>query len=196
MIFKVSTDKEKIKKTGASATPDPIFFHRAGTNRHHYMQRQSRPRGHPRKRRGVVRHGRSRAPSPSPSHAQRPGPSHTPSPSPSRAPGLSRSCAPSSSPSRVELPESNEIDTDLESDTGVPKLWDPRAGLKPLRKDDLASDVDIEIEGDLPPGGEKEVHAPLVDMMVDLEQRGDGEWLPPRLRKKVAARKTGMISSA
>jgi hypothetical protein len=53
--------------------------------------------------------------------------------------------------------------------------------LKPLRKDDLALDVDIEIEGDLPSGGEKEVHTPLVDMMVDLEQRGDGEWLSPRL---------------
>jgi len=69
----------------------------------------------------------------------------------------------------------------LESNTGASKLWDPHAGLKPLRKDDLALDVDIEIEGDLPSGGEKEVHTPLVDMMVDLEQRGDGEWLSPRL---------------
>ena len=83
----------------------------------------------------------------------------------------------------------------MESDTSAPKLWDPYASLKPLEKDDLALDVDIEIEGDLP-GGEKEVHAPLVDMMVNLEQHGDGEWLSPRLQKKAAARKTGMISSA
>jgi hypothetical protein len=90
-------------------------------------------------------------------------------------------CAPSPSPSRYELPESDEIETDLETDTGAPKKWDPRAGLKPSEKDDLASDANIEMEGDLPPGGYREVHAPSVDMMVDLEQRGDGEWLPPRL---------------
>ena len=84
----------------------------------------------------------------------------------------------------------------MESDTSAPKLWDPYASLKPLRKDDLASDVNIEIEGDLLPRGEKEVHAPLVDIMVNLEQHGDGEWLPPRLGKNVAARKIGMISSA
>jgi hypothetical protein len=38
----------------------------------------------------------------------------------------------------------------------------------------------MEMEEDLPPGGE-EVHTSMVEMMVDLEQRNDGEWLPPRL---------------
>jgi hypothetical protein len=51
----------------------------------------------------------------------------------------------------------------------------------------------MEMEEDLPPGGE-EVRASMVKMMVDLEQHNDGEWLPPRLQKRTT-RKTGMISS-
>jgi hypothetical protein len=68
--------------------------------------------------------------------------------------------------------------------------------LKPSEKDDCASDADIEVEDDLPPGGDEEVSAAMVNMIVDLEEREDGEWLPPRLRKKIEARKKGMISSA
>jgi hypothetical protein len=52
------------------------------------------------------------------------------------------------------------------------------------------------MEDDLPPGGDKEVSTAMVNMMVDLEEREDGEWLPPRLRKKIKARKIGIISSA
>jgi hypothetical protein len=89
----------------------------------------------------------------------------------------------------------DDIDNDLEeSDTGAPELWDPHASLKPSKLDGHVSDADMEMEEDLPPGGEKEVRASMVEMMVDLEQRDDGEWLPPRLRKRTT-RKTGMISS-
>jgi hypothetical protein len=88
----------------------------------------------------------------------------------------------------------DDIDNDSEeSDTGAPELWDPHAGLKPSELDGHVSDADMEMEEDLPPGGE-EVHTSMVEMMVDLEQCDDGEWLPPRLRKRTT-RKTGMISS-
>jgi len=84
----------------------------------------------------------------------------------------------------------------LESDTGVLNLWDPHASLKPLELDGCASDADVKMEDDLPSGGDREVSASMVNMMVDLEERDDGEWLPPRLRKKIEARKTGIISPA
>ena len=91
----------------------------------------------------------------------------------------------------------DDIDNDSdESDTGTPELWDPHASLKPSELDSHVSDADMVMEEDLPPGGEEEVHSSMVEMMVDLEQRDDGEWLPPRLRKRTIARKTGMISSA
>jgi hypothetical protein len=76
------------------------------------------------------------------------------------------------------------------------ELWDPHAGLKPSELDSHISDADMEMEEDLPPGGEKEVHGSMVEMMVNLEQHNDGEWLPPRLQKRTTARKTGVISSA
>jgi hypothetical protein len=68
--------------------------------------------------------------------------------------------------------------------------------LKPSEKDDRASDADIEMEDDLPPGGDEEVSIAMVNMTVDLEERDDGEWLPPGLRKRMKARKKGIISSA
>ena len=52
------------------------------------------------------------------------------------------------------------------------------------------------MEDDLPSGGDKEVSTAMVNMMVDLEEHEDGEWLPPRLQKKIKARKIGIISSA
>jgi hypothetical protein len=105
----------------------------------------------------------------------------------------SRSWAPSPSPSHIQ-PELDDIDNDSEeSDTGAPELWDPHASLKPLGLDGHVSDADMEMEEDLPPGGE-EVCAFMVKMMVNLEQHDNGEWLPPRLRKRTT-RKTGMISS-
>jgi hypothetical protein len=107
-----------------------------------------------------------------------------------------RSRAPSPSPPRVQLSEADSINTDSESDTGALDLWDPHAGLKPSELDGCASDADVEMEDDLPSGGDREVSASMVNMMVDLEERDDGEWLPPRLRKKIEARKTGIISPA
>jgi hypothetical protein len=75
----------------------------------------------------------------------------------------------------------DDIDNDSEeSDIGAPKLWDPHAGLKPLELDGHVSDADMEMEEDLPPRGE-EVRTSMVEMMVNLEQCNDGEWLPPRL---------------
>ena len=166
--------------------------------RHHYfsimlqtvihpcMQPQRCSRGHPRKRRGVVCQERLRTLSLSPSHAL--------SLSPLHAPSLSRSWAPSPSPSHIQ-PKLDDIDNDSEeSDTGAPELWDPHAGLKTLVFDGLVSVANMEMDVDLPTGGEEEVRASMVEMMVDLEQHDDGEWLPPRLRKRTT-RKTGMISS-
>jgi hypothetical protein len=103
-----------------------------------------------------------------------------------------RSHAPSPSPPHVQLSE----DGDSESDTSAQELWDPHASLKPSERDDCASDANIKMEDDLPPGGDKEVSTAMVKMMVDLEECEDGEWLPPRLRKKIKARKIGIISSA
>jgi len=60
-------------------------------------------------------------------------------------------------------------------------LWDPHAGLKPSERDDRALDAEIDIEDDLPLGGDQEVSTAMVNMMVDLEERDDGEWLPPSL---------------
>jgi hypothetical protein len=91
----------------------------------------------------------------------------------------------------------DDINNDLdESDTGACELWDPHAGLKPSKLDGHISDADMEMEEDLPPGGEKEVCGSMVEMMVNLEQHDDGEWLPPRLWKRTTARKSGVISSA
>ena len=68
--------------------------------------------------------------------------------------------------------------------------------MKPSERDNLALDTSIKVEDDLPPGGDEEVSAAMVNMMVDLKECEDGEWLPPRLRKKIKARKIGIISSA
>jgi len=87
------------------------------------------------------------------------------------------------------------INADLESDTSTLDLWDLHAGLKPLVVDDWALDADVKLKDDLPPGGDKKVSTSMVNMMVDLEEYEGGEWLPPRVWKKIKARKTGIISS-
>ncbi len=106
-----------------------------------------------------------------------------------------RSRALSLSPPCVQISKADGINTDLESDTGALDLWDPHAGLKPSVVDDWASDADVQLEDDLPPGEDKKVSASIVNMMVDLEEREGGEWLSPRVWKKIKARKTGIISS-
>jgi len=87
------------------------------------------------------------------------------------------------------------INANSESDTSALDLWDPYASLKPSVVNNWASDADVELEGDLPPGGDKKVSTSMVNMMVDLEEYEGGEWLPPRVWKKIKARKTGIISS-
>ena len=87
---------------------------------------------------------------------------------------------------------------DSESDTGAPNLWDPHTGLKPSELDGCALDAGVEMENELPPGGEEEVNTAMVDLMIDLEgsDEQDEEWLPPREKTKLMARKKGMVSFA
>ena len=142
--------------------------------------------------------------------------SHVPSPDPSRACPLDDlvddngpsntgdpkqrewSQVPSPSPSHAH--PSGDIDDDdddpFDSDAGDPKLWDLHAGLKPSPLDEEASDGEDDIEGDLPYGGAKEVNSMMIDMMVELSDcdEGDMEWLPASQRKKVEARKKGIVS--
>ncbi len=94
--------------------------------------------------------------------------------------------------------ESDGVDVDSESDTGTPDLWDPHVGLKPSELDGCALDASVEMESELPLGGEEEVNAAMVDLMIDLEgcDERDEEWLPPREKRKLMARKRGMISFA
>jgi hypothetical protein len=80
--------------------------------------------------------------------------------------------------------------------TGAPESWDPHVGLKPSPQDDCASDADIKMEEDLPYGAVIEVSDVMVNMMVDLGDTHDLEWLPLTEQRKLAARKTGLISSA
>ena len=90
--------------------------------------------------------------------------------------------------------ESDGDDEDDSSDTGNPRLWDAHAGMKPSRLDGCASDGEVEIEDDLPHGGAKELNSAMIDMMLDLgdyDER-DNEWLPPKERIKLEARKKGI----
>jgi len=87
----------------------------------------------------------------------------------------------------------NVDNDDVPSDTGDPKLWDPYAGLKPLKHDGCALDGEVEIKDDLPYGGAREVNGMMVDMMLDLGDYDDCdiEWLPPKEQRKLEARKKG-----
>jgi hypothetical protein len=75
--------------------------------------------------------------------------------------------------------------------------WDPHMGLKPLALDDCGLDADIKMEDNLPYRAEDKVSSVMVDMMVNLNNGNaqDMDWLPPREKWKLAARKTGIISS-
>ncbi len=100
-------------------------------------------------------------------------PSHAPSLSPSHALSLSPSWAPSPSPSCIQCPELDDINNDSdESDTGAPELWDPHAGLKLSELDGHVSDANMEMEEDLPPGGEEEVRASMVEMTGMISSAG------------------------
>ena len=81
-------------------------------------------------------------------------------------------------------------------DTGVPKLWDSHIGLKPSEVNGQASDNEVEIKGDLPYRGDKEVNNMMVNMMVKLSDcnKHDDKWLLEKERKKLEARKNGNVS--
>jgi hypothetical protein len=89
--------------------------------------------------------------------------------------------APSPSPPYVQLSKADSINIDSESDIGMLDLWDPHASLKPSKLDGCALDADVEMKDNLPSRGDWEVSTFMVNMMVNLEERDDGEWLPPRL---------------
>ena len=107
-----------------------------------------------------------------------------------------QSHAPSPGPSRLWPAESDGVNVDLESDTSMPSSWNPHVGLKPSEGDNYTSDADVKMESELPPGGEGEVNAAMVKLMIDLKgcDKPDKEWLPPREKRKAMAKKTGMIS--
>src|SRR6266851_3420320 len=109
-----------------------------------------------------------------------------------------QSHAPSPGPSHLRPAESDGIDVDSESDTSAPDLWDPHVGLKPSEMDGCTSDANVEMEDELLPGGEEEVNMAMVELMIKLEgcDEQDEEWLPPKEKRKVMARKKGMISFA
>jgi len=105
---------------------------------------------------------------------------------------------PSPSPSHAQpLGDVEGDDNDsFDSDAGVPKLWDPHVGLKPSEVDGQVSDDEVEIDGNLLYGGDKEVNSMMVNMMVELGDcdEHDEEWLPEKERKKLEARKKGNVS--
>src|SRR5216683_1859607 len=104
--------------------------------------------------------------------------------------------AQSPGPSCLRPAELDGVDVDSESDTGVPDSWDPYVGLKPSELDGCTLDAGVEMESELPPGGEKEVNAAMVNLMINLKgcDERDEEWLPLREKRKLMARKKGMIS--
>lgn len=93
-------------------------------------------------------------------------------------------------PSCVEAPDEPSDGGD-ESDTGPAELWDPHTGLKPSELDGEASDGDVDIEDDLPYGGALEVNDAMIEMIIELEDARDLDWLPPAERKKLAKLKKG-----
>jgi hypothetical protein len=90
--------------------------------------------------------------------------------------------------------ESDGDDKDDSSDTGNPRLWDAHASMKPSWLDGCALDDEVEIKDDLPHGGAKELNSMMIDMMLDLGNYNehDNEWLSPKERIKLEARKKGI----
>jgi hypothetical protein len=88
----------------------------------------------------------------------------------------------------VDVDQGGTSEHDLE-------VWDSDAGLKPMRPDGYASDESMELDDLLLEGGDVEIRTAMAEMMVELEDcdPSDFEWLPPRERKKIAAKKIGMI---
>jgi len=51
----------------------------------------------------------------------------------------------------------------------MPNSWDPHIGLKPSELDGCTLDASVEMESELPPGGEEVVNTAIVNLMIDLE---------------------------
>jgi hypothetical protein len=60
--------------------------------------------------------------------------------------------------------------------------------------DGCALDDEVEIKDNLPHGGVKELNSIMIDMMLNLGNydEHDNEWLPPKERIKLEARKKGI----
>jgi hypothetical protein len=63
--------------------------------------------------------------------------------------------------------------------------------LKPSAEDGDASDGEVDVDDDLPYGAAFEVNNAMVDMIVDLENKGDLDWLPFAERRKLETKKKG-----
>ncbi|SRR6266581_1114724 len=100
----------------------------------------------------------------------------------SRAASVQRSC--------VEVQDEESDDGD-ESDTGPAGLWNPRSGLKPSELDGEASDGDVDIEDDLPYGAAFELNNAMIQMIIELEDARDLDWLPLAEQRKLAMRNKG-----
>jgi len=101
-----------------------------------------------------------------------------------------RSHAASRSPSRVEASTGAPDDGD-ESDTGLANLWNPHTSLKPSELDEEALDGEVGLEGDLPYGTTIKVNDLMMEMMIDLEDARDLDWLPLEERMRLKNRQKG-----
>ncbi len=80
-----------------------------------------------------------------------------------------QSHASSPGPSHLQPAESDGVDVDSESDTSMPDSWDPHVGLKLSEMDGCASDANVKMEDELPPGGEEKVNMAMVELIIKLE---------------------------
>jgi|SRR6266850_283367 len=97
-----------------------------------------------------------------------------------------------SRPSHAETPD--DVNDGNQSDTGPVELWNPHVGLKPSKEDGDASDGEVIIEDDLPYGAMFQVNNNLIEMLIEMEDARDLDWLPPKDWKRLEMRKKGMIS--
>ncbi len=84
----------------------------------------------------------------------------------------------------------------IDNDTSASDVWDPYTSLKLLVLDNCASNANIEMKDDLPYRGESELSGEMIDMIVNLDNcdMRDVDWLLLKEQRKIADRKTGMIS--
>ena len=91
---------------------------------------------------------------------------------------------------------SDDADVIVDDNTHTSDVWDPYTSLKPSVLDNCASNANIEMEDDLPYRGESELSGEIINMMVNLNNcdMRDVDWLLLKEQRKIADRKTGMIS--